>query len=135
MWRSLTTAFRLLNKEIEEEERRAEKIREENMLMQKNHSVRVSELQNQIETSQNRLDQIKREHEEAVRTQIRQQDEEKKALREDYERLIEQVRKEYQATREELKDILNDRNGQVEQAKVKLNDLKKYYADEMETLK
>ena len=124
-----------LKREIEEEERKAERIREENILMQKNHSVRVSELQNQIEASQGRLDQIKREHEEAVRNQIRQQDEEKKALREDYERLIEQVRKEYQATREELKDILNDRNNQVDQAKNKLNDLKKYYADEMETLK
>lgn len=30
---------------------------------------------------------------------------------------------------------MNDRNDQVEQAKVKLSDLKKYYADEMESLK
>lgn len=124
-----------LKKEIEEEERKAERIREENILMQKNHSHRVGELQGQIEDSQMRLDQVKREHEDSVRRQIQQQDEEKRVLREDYEKLIDQVRQEYQATREELKDILNDRNNMVEEAKVKLSDLKKYYADEMENLK
>lgn len=97
--------------------------------------MRVSELQGQIENSQGRLEQVKREHEDAIRNQIRQQDEEKKALREDYEKLIEQVRIEYQTTREELKDILNDRNEQVEQAKIKLSDLKRYYADEIDNLK
>lgn len=129
------TRIHTLKREIEKEEDRANMIREENALMQKNHAMRISELQNQIESSQNRLEQVKHEHEDAIRNQIRQQDEEKKALREDYERLIEQVRQEYQATREELKDILNDRNDQVEQAKVKLGDLKRYYADEIENLK
>lgn len=104
-------------------------------MMQKNHSHRVGEIQGQIEESQMRLDQVKREHEDAVRRQIQQQDEEKRVLREDYEKLIDQVRQEYQATREELKDILNDRNNMVEEAKVKLADLKKYYADEMDNLK
>ena len=103
--------------------------------MQKNHAMRVSELQTQIEGSQGRLEQVKRDHEQGIRDQIRQQDEEKRALRDDYEKLIEQVRQEYQSTREELKDILNDRNDQVEQAKAKLSDLKKYYADEIDNLK
>lgn len=124
-----------LKREIEEEERKAERIRDDNAIMQKSHTMRVVELQNQIENSQNRLEQVKREHEEAVRGQIRQQDDEKKALREDYERLIEQVRQEYQATREELKDILNDRNEQVDQAKNKLGELKQFYAEEMDNLK
>lgn len=124
-----------LKREIEDEERKAERIREENVIMQKNHSMRVSELQNQIEGSQQRLEQVKRDHEDAIRDQIRQQDDEKRALREDYEKLIEQVRQEYQATREELKDILNDRNDLVEQAKVKLSDLKQHYADEIDNLK
>lgn len=75
-----------LKQEIEEEERKAERIRDENVLMQKSHASRVVDLQDQIENSQVRLEQVKREHEEAVRNQIRQQDDEKKALREDYER-------------------------------------------------
>lgn len=124
-----------LKKEIEEEEHKAERIREENVLMQKNHTNKVAELQCQIESSQHRLSQVKREHEDAVRGQIHQQDDEKKLLREDYEKLIDQVRHEYQATRDELKDILNDRNTQVDEAKIKLADLKKYYSDEMENLK
>ena len=124
-----------LKKEIEEEERKAEQIKEENLLMQKNHTNRVGDLQRQIEESQIRLDQVKHEHEESVRDQIRQQDEEKRILREDYEKLIDQVRQEYQSTREELKDILNDRNNLVEEAKNKLADLKQYYADEMDNLK
>lgn len=124
-----------LKKEIEDEERKAEQIKQENLSMQQNHSNRVNELQGQIEQSQIRLDQIKHEHEESVRDQIRQQDEEKRILRDDYEKLIDQVRKEYQSTREELKDILNDRNTLVEEAKTKLADLKQYYADEMDNLK
>jgi myosin heavy subunit len=124
-----------LKQQIEEEERKAERIREENMVMQKSHSIKVSDLQGQIEASQQRLEQIKREHDDAVREQIRRQDEEKRMLRDDYEKLIDQVRQEYQATREELKDILNDRNNLVEEAKSKLADLKKYYSDEMENLK
>ena len=124
-----------LKMEIEDEERKAEQIKEENILMQKNHANRVEELQRQIESSQARLDQVKHEHEESVREQIRQQDEEKRILRDDYEKLIDQIRQEYQATREELKDILNDRNNLVEEAKNKLADLKQYYADEMDNLK
>lgn len=48
-----------LKREIEEEERKAERTREENILMQKNHTQRVAELQSQIESSQIRLDQVK----------------------------------------------------------------------------
>ncbi|CAI2371308.1 unnamed protein product [Moneuplotes crassus] len=124
-----------LKREIEDEERKAEQIKEESIAMQQNHANRVGELQMQIEQSQSRLDQIKHEHEDSVREQIRQQDEEKRILRDDYEKLIDQVRKEYHSTREELKDILNDRNTLVSEAKTKLADLKHYYTEEMENLK